>query len=426
MKKQPIVLLGVGPCGLAAAWELQQRGVPFILFEASDHAGGLASSFVDGKGFTWDIGGHVFASTDATVNHIFSLFTKKKFNTYIRNASIFLNNTFISYPFQYALSQLPKDIQTACLLGLKEKTVHQRSNSFYDWILENFGSGMANYFFLPYNKKLWQYPITKMGRQWVNERIATTHDAHKGTAWGRNARFSVPLVGGIGSVFTAMASRLSEHIVYNKRAVRVDGKKQLVYFSDGSVEQYDVLFSTIPITELATMITGISIPSTKGLIATGVAAVGIGMQGKVPDSLRGKHWIYIPDPRIPFFRVSVYSQYAKLNAPPGTWSLLFEVAYDPKKGVNREKIIEHVVQSAVTHHFIPSQSDILDRFYVEAPFAYPVPTKGRDAILSRVIPALEKHHIFSYGRFGSWKYEEGNIDHVMRAGRMWAKQISTR
>jgi protoporphyrinogen oxidase len=59
LERAKIVILGAGPTGLGAAHRLQELGIPFKLFEKELHAGGLASSFVDSNGFTWDIGGHV-------------------------------------------------------------------------------------------------------------------------------------------------------------------------------------------------------------------------------------------------------------------------------------------------------------------------------------------------------------------------------
>jgi hypothetical protein len=57
------VIVGSGPCGLGAAWrldELARLGLPgasdFIVVEQQKEAGGLAASVVDDKGFTWDMG----------------------------------------------------------------------------------------------------------------------------------------------------------------------------------------------------------------------------------------------------------------------------------------------------------------------------------------------------------------------------------
>src|SRR3954454_7211671 len=58
-----IVIIGAGPTGLAAGYRLQELGhEDFVILEANDYVGGLATSFTDDKGFTYDIGGHVMFS----------------------------------------------------------------------------------------------------------------------------------------------------------------------------------------------------------------------------------------------------------------------------------------------------------------------------------------------------------------------------
>src|SRR5262245_35381667 len=58
--KAAVLILGAGPTGLGAAYQLSALGHhDWQLIESASSPGGLASSFVDEHGFTWDIGGHV-------------------------------------------------------------------------------------------------------------------------------------------------------------------------------------------------------------------------------------------------------------------------------------------------------------------------------------------------------------------------------
>jgi protoporphyrinogen oxidase len=55
-----VLVVGAGPTGLGAAWRLHELGCDdFLVLEAGETPGGLASSFRDEHGFTWDVGGHV-------------------------------------------------------------------------------------------------------------------------------------------------------------------------------------------------------------------------------------------------------------------------------------------------------------------------------------------------------------------------------
>ena len=49
------LVLGGGPTGLGAACRLQEKNLDWHLLEAESDFGGLASSFVDENGFTWDL-----------------------------------------------------------------------------------------------------------------------------------------------------------------------------------------------------------------------------------------------------------------------------------------------------------------------------------------------------------------------------------
>ena len=60
LENQSVVILGGGPTGLGAARRLTEIGdVDVRIVDENPAAGGLASSFVDTAGFTWDFGGHV-------------------------------------------------------------------------------------------------------------------------------------------------------------------------------------------------------------------------------------------------------------------------------------------------------------------------------------------------------------------------------
>ena len=55
---KPVAVLGAGIAGLTAAVELKRRDVPVIVFEAGKTIAGLASSWKDSEGYSYDFGAH--------------------------------------------------------------------------------------------------------------------------------------------------------------------------------------------------------------------------------------------------------------------------------------------------------------------------------------------------------------------------------
>ena len=60
MSRKPsrVAVVGAGLSGLLAARELQRRGISVTVYESGKQVAGLARSFTDAQGFTYDFGAH--------------------------------------------------------------------------------------------------------------------------------------------------------------------------------------------------------------------------------------------------------------------------------------------------------------------------------------------------------------------------------
>ena len=56
--EHPVAVIGAGVAGLTAANFLRRNGVPVILLEGGKQVAGMASSYVDDRGFHYDFGAH--------------------------------------------------------------------------------------------------------------------------------------------------------------------------------------------------------------------------------------------------------------------------------------------------------------------------------------------------------------------------------
>ena len=429
------IIVGAGPTGLGAAWRLHELGHDdWLIVEATAEAGGLARSFVDDKGFTWDIGGHVQFSHYEYFDRVMDdLLGPGGWNHHQRESWIWMRDRFIPYPLQNNLHRLPAEDLDHCLQGLVDIATQfpkQVPNTFKDWILSTFGAGIADVFMLPYNFKVWAHDPSLMNATWVGDRVAPT-DLRKvlknlvyqtdDRAWGPNNTFRFPKRGGTGAIWKACAAKLPrKRQVYNRAVTSIDLRKRTLVLSDGLTLTYDSLISTVPLVQLVEVSSRSDLDpiAKRGLLSSSSNIVGLGIAGQPPQTLSTKNWIYFPEPNCPFYRVTVFSNYAEANVPaPGsTWSLMCEVSESDYRLVNQQSLIESVVEGAVATGLVKDARQILSRWSYRAPYGYPVPGLERDSALAQILPEFERFGVYSRGRFGLWKYEVSNQDHSFMQG----------
>jgi protoporphyrinogen oxidase len=424
-----IVIIGAGPTGLGAAWRLHERGhTNWILYEAGEEAGGLASSVVDSKGFTWDLGGHVLFSHYPYFDDVMRRALGDAWVEHQREAWVWMRDRWIPYPFQNNIWRLPEAELSACLAGLEalQGRAAAKPETFRDWLLASFGTGICDSFLLPYNKKVWAYDPAKLNVEWMGERVATVDLTRirenvrlqrDDVSWGPNSTFRFPLRGGTGAIWRSLAGQLPPQMMMNRRVVRVDADARRVMLDSGDVAPYDALISTMPLDALAPMVKNRPALDEHAAAFTYSSShiVGIGLRGSTPPALSTKCWIYFPEPHVPFYRATVFSNYSPNNAPAGHWSMMAEVSESPDKPVNAATLVDDVIEAMRVCHFIePSQ--VVSRWHRRLDHGYPTPWVGRDPILAALDGALRADRIFSRGRFGAWKYEVSNQDHSFMQG----------
>jgi len=428
------LILGAGPTGLGAARRLQELGVhDWQILEAAPEPGGLAKSFLDEKGFTWDIGGHVqFSHYEYFDRAMVEFLGEDGWLHHQRESWVWMRDRFIPYPFQNNIRRLPPEDLNKCLQGLLQITQHPRPkpHNFREWIDANFGPGLAEVFMLPYNFKVWAFPPEMMNSIWVGERVTVTDLSRVLTnlalgqddlSWGPNNTFQFPKRGGTGAIWSACAKRLpAAQINLNARAVSIDMGKREVVTASGERFGYEHMISTIPLTELIRLSSQSHLQpiADRGLLYSASHILGIGLRGKPRDELATKSWIYFPEDNCPFYRVTVFSNYSPYNVPDinTNWSLMTEVSESPHKAVNQCQLIEEVIQGALNTRLIDKREDIVSTWLFRAGYGYPTPGLHRDEALAEMIPFFEERGVYSRGRFGLWKYEVSNQDHSFMQG----------
>jgi protoporphyrinogen oxidase len=433
--QKKIVIIGAGPTGLGAGYRLAELGYKnFDIYESLGHLGGLASSYTDSAGFTWDVGGHVMFSHYKYYDQVFDRLMGDHYKLNMRECWVRMFENWVPYPFQNNIRYLPKEITCECLTGLIEaqaKNNHHDARNFEEFINAVFGKGIAKYFMEPYNFKVWAHPTKMMNKEWIGERVAmvdiprAVRNVVMGSddfGWGPNNQFKFPLFGGTGEFYRRFDNPLAGHVHLNRKVQFINLKKKELWFSDGQIVNYDTLISTMPLDKLCNDMLNGDVPqsikkATASLRHSGGYMIGIGIKQPCPST---KSWMYFPEDNCPFYRVTYLSNYSPYMTPNEDkyYSLLAEVSYSEFKPVDGSKVLDDTIQGLINAGLLKEQdrNDIVDTWLFDAKYSYPTPTVERDSILAQAIPFLEQHGIYSRGRFGIWKYEVSNTDHSLMQG----------
>jgi len=439
MDKVKYLIIGAGPTGLGAAYRLKDLGESdYLIIEKNAWVGGLAASFVDDKGFTWDIGGHVQFSHYKYFDDAMDIaLGKEGWLHHERESWVWIHDRFVPYPFQNNIRYLPPEITWKCLKGLIEVTKNPKSEkpkNFHEWIIACFGEGIADEFMLPYNYKVWAYPPADMSYQWIGERVSVI-DLNRiaenivlkkdDLSWGPNNLFRFPERGGTGAIWRSIGKIVGDDKIRLSTEVKnINSNKKCVTLASGEVIEYENILSTMPISTLVETIESASSDaraSAKLFRYSSSNIVGIGLQGKPKAELSTKCWMYFPEKNCPFYRVTLFSKYSPNNVPDISkhFSLMTETSESSVKPVDPKKIIAETIDGLIATKLIESKEQVVSSWYYRASFGYPTPFLERDKLINSINKELYSQGIYSRGRFGGWKYEVSNQDHSFMQGVEW-------
>ena len=438
------LVIGAGPTGIGAALRLEEQGAEWHMLEAADTFGGLASSFVDEAGFTWDNGGHVQFSHYETFDRYMDLaLGAGGWLSHQRESWVWIRDRFVPYPFQNNLHRLDIADRWACVEGLCNAWVREKEGKsrgtpdhFEAWMLATFGGGVTDLFMRPYNFKVWAYPAHRMDFNWIGERVAVpdfrnvvksiclNEDA---LSWGPNSLFRFPAKGGTGAVWKALGERLPpDRVSLSCSVTAIDADTKTVTTAAGDAWSYKAVLSTMPLNHLIRIAPDVVPGDAAGeLLYSATNVVGVGLEGPTPDHLETKCWMYFPEANSPYYRVTVFSNYSPSNVPrPGEqWSLMTETSESLEKPVDLLNLVEDTVRALKEDKLIPDGTKILSTVHRRLEQGYPTPFKGRDDVVDPILRAFEDKAVYSRGRFGAWKYEVANQDHSFAQGYEWVERM---
>lgn len=172
----PTVIIGAGPAGLTAAYELSKSNFSSVVLEADDVVGGISRT-VNYDGYRFDIGGHRFFSKIPYVNQLWEEILGNEFLLRPRLSRIHYRGHFFDYPLKAtnALAGLGAfEAMMVVLSYFRAKVAPYNGGSednFEQWVANRFGYRLYSIFFKTYTEKVWGLPCHQISADWAAQRI---------------------------------------------------------------------------------------------------------------------------------------------------------------------------------------------------------------------------------------------------------------
>jgi protoporphyrinogen oxidase len=446
------VIMGAGPAGLTAAFELTRTDVPVDVLEADPTTVGGISRTASYKGYRFDIGGHRFFTKADEVTTIWhQILDPEHWLTVPRMSRIYYNGKFFNYPLRAfdALSKLGIVTSVICVLSYLWRKVFPRSDerSFEDWIINNFGDRLYQIFFKTYTEKVWGMDCKDISADWAAQRI-------KGLSLTEAIKNAFQRPSADGEVIKTLIEEFEypkygpgmmwEHATEKVRAtgseVHMGNRVSKIRHDDGRVTEVVATtadgeqtysgtdyISTLPIRQLAHMFE--PAPPTEVLRAADslryrdflTVVLVVDREDLFPDN-----WIYIHDPSVKLGRVQNFKNWSPYMVPDTKQTCLgleyFATEGDELWTMSESELVE-LGRREISQIGLADAREIVDGTIVRMKKAYPVYDDEYKENVATVWGWIRDNmsNLQLVGRNGMHKYN--NQDHSMMAAQLAARNI---
>lgn len=174
MNKARVVIIGAGPAGLSAAYELTGNGFRPVVIEKSKNVGGIART-ENFNNYCYDIGGHRFLTKNEMIQRLWKEMLGRDFIKVARKSRIYFRGRFFKYPLNVfdALFKLGIFESLSILLSYLRAQIRPlpEENTFEQWVINRFGQKLYETFFKTYTEKVWGIPCHLIQADWAAQRI---------------------------------------------------------------------------------------------------------------------------------------------------------------------------------------------------------------------------------------------------------------
>ena len=445
-----VAVIGAGPAGLTAAYELARRKTQVTVLEQDHQVGGIART-VTYRGFRFDIGGHRFFTKVAVVSRLWQRLLGDDLLRRPRLSRIVYRNRFFDYPLKplNALRNLgPWTALLIFLSYLQAKLFPIRNEvSFSDWVTNRFGKRLFEIFFKTYTEKVWGIPCHTIGLQWAVQRIkglslrtvlvtalAPRRFRKSGKIKTLISEFRYPRLGP-GMMWEALRDRTVElggEVILGFWVNRIehDGARVLALVGerDGAPERLavDEVISSMPIRSLVLALfppAPVEVrAAAERLTYRDFLTVALIVAG---ENLFPDNWLYIHDETVRVGRIQNFGNWSPEMVPESGKSCLgleyFCTEGDDLWTMDDADLVSHAARELAAIGLVPGLT-ILDGAVVRMPKAYPVYDEAYPVAINLVREYLARFtNLQEVGRNGMHRYN--NMDHSMLTGMFAARNL---
>ena len=443
MENNKIAIIGAGPAGLTAGYELAKKGFAVTVYEASEQVGGLSRT-IDLWDQRIDLGPHRFFSNDKKVNELWLEVVGNDYRMVDRLTRIYYKRKFFHYPIKAfdALFKLGVWKGVLCMGSyIREKiSPTKQDGSFETWVTARFGKRLYSIFFKTYSEKLWGISCTELDEDFAAQRIKklSLFEAIKNALFkGKNKhktlvdQFAYPLEG-TGMVYERMAKFIAENGGEIKLKTRVKGvntinnKASSLTLGNGEIIDYNHIVSTMPITLLVNNLPEVPVAVKEATTALKFRNTILVFLKIDQDDLFKDNWLYVHASELEMGRITNFSNWVpEINngQKETVVALEFWCYNEDEKWAASDTELIALAKKEMAMTGLAVAENIIDGYVFKIPRCYPVYNKGYKAPLEKVENYLSGIKSLSViGRYGAFKYN--NQDHSILMGLLAAENIA--
>jgi len=441
-----VLIIGGGPSGLVATYDLSKRKIPVVCLEADKMVGGISRT-IEYKGFRFDVGGHRFFTKIQAINDLWQEILGDEFLRRPRLSRIYYNGKFFNYPLQAMNALLGLGlIASAQILGsyLQAKVVPSAEEAtFEQWVTNRFGSKLYNVFFKTYTEKVWGVPCTEIRAEWAAQWIKglSLYSAVVNALFKQKEviktlidEFNYPRLGP-GQMYETMAHKaeiLGGEIRLKHRVKEVQHENGritgvCVAGPDGvNVEAGTDFISTMPITQLILNLRPEApqevINAARALRYRSLLTVNLLMD--CPENLPDT-WIYVHDPSVRMGRVQCFANWSPYMVPDANHSSV-GLEYFCWEGDDFWSMPDDALvalgKEEIGRLGLVDPDAVFDGFVIRMPKCYPVYDEAYKGHVETIRDFLKGFkNLQLCGRYGLFKYN--NMDHSMLTALLSVENI---